>query len=78
MQVKKKLSPSQPKARFNRRINEQDFLGITVWPTKADPTAEVIAIQISRNNGENWETVARLAVYRSTDGKYTELPERQE
>jgi len=72
------MSTSQPKARFNKRINEQDYLGVTVWPTKADPTAEVIAIQISRNDGEKWETVARLAVYRSSDGKFTELPERRE
>lgn len=72
------MSTSQPKARFNKRINEQDYLGVTIWPTKADPTAEVIAIQISRNVGEKWETVARLAVYRSSDGKFTELPERRE
>lgn len=74
----KRMSTSQPKARFNKRINEQDYLGVTIWPTKADPTAEVIAIQISRNVGEKWETVARLAVYRSSDGKFTELPERRE
>lgn len=74
----KRLSTSQPKARFNKRINEQDYLGVTVWPTKADPNAEVIAIQISRNVDEKWETVARLAIYRSADGKFSELPERQQ
>jgi predicted DNA binding protein len=74
----KRMSKSQPKARFNKRINEQDYLGVTVWPTKADPNAEVIAIQISRNVEEKWETIARLAVYRSPDGKFSELPDRQQ
>jgi hypothetical protein len=59
-------------------VNEQDYLGLTVWPGKADPSAEVLTIQLRRNTEDNWETVARLAVYRSPDGKYTELPERRE
>jgi len=74
----KEMSPSQPKARFYTRINEQDYLGVTVWPGKADPSAEVIAIQLRRRDGENWETVGRLAVYRSPDGSYSKLPERKE
>jgi hypothetical protein len=72
------MSKSQPKARLYRRINEQDYLGFTVWPGKADPSAEVLTIQLRRNTEDNWVTVARLAVYRSSDGKYTELPERRE
>ena len=72
------MSKSQPKARFYKRVNEQDYLGLTVWPGKADPSAEVLTIQLRRNIEDNWETVARLAVYRSPDGKYTELPERRE
>jgi len=74
----KEMSPSQPKARFYTRINEQDYLGLTIWPGKADPLAEVVTIQLRRRDGENWETVARLAVYRAPDGSYTKLPERQE
>ena len=74
----KKMSPSQPKARFYTRINEQDYLGLTIWPGKANPTAEVVTIQLRRREGKNWETVARLAGYRSPDGEYTKLPERQE
>ena len=73
----KELSSSQPKARFHLRINEQDYLNLTVWPGKTDPTAEVITVQLRRNNGDNWETVARLAVYRTSDGTYSKLPERQ-
>jgi hypothetical protein len=76
--VVKQMSPSQPKARFYTRINEQDYLGLTVWSGKSDPSAEVITVQLRRNDGDNWETVARLAVYRTSDGKYSKLPERQE
>ncbi len=72
------MSPSQPKARFYTRINEQDYLGVTVWPGKADPSAEVIAIQLRRRDGENWETVGRLAVYRSPDGSYSKIQEHKE
>ena len=59
------------------RISEQDYLNLTVWSGKADPSAEVIVAQLSRNDGEKWETVARLAVYRASDGYYKQLPERQ-
>lgn len=72
------MSSSQPKARFHIRIGEQDYLNLTVWPGKTDPTAEVITVQLRRNEGENWETVARLAVYRTSDGNYSKLPERQQ
>jgi hypothetical protein len=75
--VVKDLTPSQPKARFYTCINETDYLGITVWAGKSDPSAEVITLQLRRNEGENWETVARLAVSRSPDGTYTQLRERQ-
>jgi len=71
------MSSSQPKARFHMRINEQDYLNLTVWSGKADPSAEVIVAQIRRNDGENWETIGRLAVYRASDGSYTQLPERK-
>jgi len=70
-------STSQPKGRFYTRVNDQDFLGITIWPGKTDPTAEVIVVQLRRRDGDNWETVGRLAVYRTTDGMYSKLPERR-
>ena len=74
----KEMSPSQPKARFYTRINEKDYLGVTVWPGKSDPSAEVITLQLRRNEGDNWETIGRLAVYRSPDGSYSKLPDRKE
>lgn len=55
-----------------------DFLTLTVWPGKSDPTAEVITVQVRRLVGEAWETVGKLAAYRTVDGKYSQLPERRE
>jgi hypothetical protein len=69
-------SRSQPKGRFYTRLNEQDFLGLTIWEGKADPTAEVVVVQLRRRTGDNWETIGRLAVYRTGDGIYSRLPER--
>ena len=73
----KEMSPSQPKGRFYKRINEQDYLGLTIWPGKSDPSAEVLTIQLRRRNEENWETVGQFAVYRKSDGSYSQLPDRQ-
>ena len=70
-------SRSQPKARFSTRLDEQDFLNLAVWPGKTDPTAEIIVVQLRRRTGDDWETVGRLAVYRSSDGTYSKLPERR-
>ena len=69
--------PKQPKARYYTRLNERDYLGISVWPGKTDPTAEVIVVQLRRREGDNWETVGQLAVYRTSDGAYSKLPERK-
>jgi len=53
-----------------------DYLSLTVWPGKSDPTAEVLTVQVSRQSSQGWETAARLAVYRTADGRYSQLPER--
>jgi len=68
---------SQPIARFYTRINDQDFLGITVWKGKTDPTAEIIVAQIRRRSGDEWKTIGRLALYRTQDGTYSKLPEKK-
>jgi hypothetical protein len=75
--VTKLSSASQPKARFYTRLDERDFLGLTVWPGKTDPSAEVIVVQLRRRDGDKWETIGRLAVYRTSDGTYSKLPERK-
>ncbi|HZY93395.1 MAG TPA: hypothetical protein VFE98_00850 [Candidatus Bathyarchaeia archaeon] len=69
---------TKPKARFSTKLPNGDFLGITVWHGKTDPNAEVVTAQIRRQTGEEWQTVAKLAVYRSSDGRYSLLPERGE
>jgi len=71
------MSKHQPKARFTVRLPNGDFLGLTIWQGKTDPNAEVITAQIRRVTGDTWETVGRLAVYRSADGIYSQLPERR-
>jgi hypothetical protein len=70
-------SSSQPLGRFYTRLNEQDYLGLTIWQGKTDPNAEVLTVQLRRRDGDNWETIGRLAVYRSSNGTYTKLPEQQ-
>ncbi len=70
-------STSQLKARFYTRLDERDFLGLTVWHGKTDPTAEVIVVQLRRRDGDKWETVGRLAVYRTSEGMYSKFPERR-
>jgi hypothetical protein len=67
---------SQPKASMRTVLPNGDFLTLTVWFGKSDPNAEVITVQIRRNSGNQWETVGRLAAYRTSDGKYSQLPER--
>jgi hypothetical protein len=69
-------STSQPKGRFYTRLNEQDFLGLTIWPGKKEPTAEVLVVQLRRREGDEWQTVGRLAVYRTPEGTYSRLPDR--
>ena len=68
---------SQPKASMRTRLPNGDFLTLTVWPGKSDPTAEVITVQIRHLSGDRWETVGRLAAYRTADGRYSQLPERR-
>ncbi len=64
------------KARFSSKLPNGDFLSFTVWPGKSDPNAEVLTIQIRREGSAGWETVHRIAIYRTPDGKFSLLPER--
>jgi len=69
---------SRPKANFRIRLNEKDNLSLTFWATKNDPTAEVVVAEIRRRQEDNWESVGRIAVYRSPEGEYSKLPERKQ
>ena len=68
---------SYPKASMRTRLPDGDYLTLAVWQGKSDPTAEVITVQIRRLSGDQWETVGRLAAYRTADGSYSQLPERR-
>ena len=69
---------SQPKVSMRTRLPDGDYLTLAVWQGKSDPTAEVITVQIRRLSGDQWETVGRLAAYRTSDGNYSQLPERRQ
>ena len=67
---------SQPKASFRTRLQNGDFLTLTVWAGKSDPTAEIVTAQIRHLSGDTWETLGKLAAYRTAEGNYSQLPER--
>ena len=60
---------SKPKASFRIRLPNGDFLNLAIWSGKSDPQAEVITVQIRRRSGETWETIGKLAAYRTADGR---------
>lgn len=65
---------SHPKYSFSKRVGEGEFLNVAVWPGKSNPKDEVVSIQLRRLNGD-WTTLGRIALYRSVEGIYSELPE---
>jgi hypothetical protein len=65
-----------PKANFRIPLEDGSNLSLSIFPTRKDPEAEVIVVQISRKVEENWENLARIAVYRSREGNYSKLPDR--
>ncbi|HMK82946.1 MAG TPA: hypothetical protein VK503_04450 [Candidatus Bathyarchaeia archaeon] len=67
---------SKPKASFSSRLPNGDFLHVAVWAGKSDPTAEVLAVDIRHNSDGTWTSIGRLALYRTRDGIYSQLPER--
>ena len=66
-----------PKARFSAILPNGDYLNLAVWQGKKDPSAEVLTVQVRHKEGETWQTIGRLAVYRTSEGMYSKLPERQ-
>jgi len=67
----------KPKASFRLRLSEEEFLSVSIFPTKNDPTAEVISVQVRRPTADDWETVGKIALYRSPEGNYSQLPDRE-
>jgi hypothetical protein len=65
----------RPKYNFSKKIDEGEFLNVAIWHGRSNPEDEVVSVQLRKFDG-NWNTVARLALYRKNDGIYSELPER--
>ncbi|WXG46654.1 MAG: hypothetical protein WED05_08370 [Candidatus Atabeyarchaeum deiterrae] len=69
---------NQPKARFSARLPSGEFLNLSVWQGKSDPKAEIIRVEIrGLSENQEWQSVARIAVYRTADGRYSQLPDRR-
>jgi hypothetical protein len=66
---------TRPKYSFSRKLGGGEFLNVAIWPGKSDPEAEVVSIQLRKFDGD-WKTLAKVALYRTRDGTYSELPER--
>ena len=66
---------ARPKYSFSKKLGGGEFLNVAVWPGKSDPAAEVVSVQLRRYDGD-WKTLGRVALYRTRDGVYSELPEK--
>jgi hypothetical protein len=66
-----------PKARFSTRLSTGEFLNMSVWQGKSDPKSEVIRVEIRKLEKDTWQSVARIAVYRTSEGNYSQLPDRR-
>ncbi len=66
---------NRPKYSFSKKIDESEFLNVAVWPRKSNPEDDVVSIQL-RKFDESWETLGRLALYRTKEGAYSELPDK--
>ena len=65
---------NRPKYSFSKKIRQGEFMNVAVWPGRANPEDEVVSIQLRRFDG-NWTTEGRIALYRTKEGAYSELPE---
>ncbi len=67
----------RPKESFRIPLGDGKTLSVAIFPTKKDPKAEVISVQVQQYNDEKWETIGKIAVYRSPEGNYSRLPDRE-
>jgi hypothetical protein len=65
----------RPKYSFRIPLPDGSNLSLVVFATRNDPAAEVISVQVTRLIDDNWATDDRLAVYRSPEGNYSQLPD---
>ena len=67
----------RPKESFRSPLPDGSSLSISIFPTRNDPKAEVLSVQIRKQIDDNWETIGKIAVYRSPEGDYRKLPDRE-
>lgn len=67
----------KPKESFRVSLPSGSSLSVSIFPTKNDPNAEVVSVEVRKLVDENWVTEARLALYRSPEGNYRQLPDRE-
>lgn len=72
------MSGKKYKGRFYAKLPDGSFLNVTIWPGKTTPDSEVIVAEIRKDQDGTWETVTRLAIFRTPEGKYVHLPERKQ
>ncbi len=66
---------SRPRYSFSKKLGGGEFLNIAIWPGMSNPEDEVVSVQLRKFDGA-WKTVTRIALYRTKEGAYSELPER--
>ncbi len=62
------------KARFVSKLPNGDTLNFVVWQIDRDPLAEIVTIEIGHEGSSGWETIHRINIYRSSDGRSVLLP----
>ncbi len=67
----------RPKESFRIPLGDGKTLSVAIFPTKKDPKAEVISVQVQQYADEKWDTIGKIAVYRSPEGNYSRLPDRE-
>jgi len=67
----------RPKESFRIPLGDGKTLSGAIFTTKKDPKAEVISVQVQQYEDEKWETIGKIAVYRSPEGNYSRLPDRE-
>jgi hypothetical protein len=67
---------NRPKYSFRKKVDGGEFLTVAVWRGKSNPEDEILSVQLRKFDGD-WRTLGKLALYRTKDGAYSELPERE-
>lgn len=68
---------SRPKDSFRASLPNGSSLSVSIFPTRNDPNAEVVSVEVRRLVDDNWVTDARVALYRSPEGNYRQLTDRE-